>query len=78
MTFPNAKILKETVKNISLDFLVLETDAPYLAPQQQRGKRNESAYLKYIIDEISILKNVDVKEIEEKTSHNAEKLFNLN
>jgi TatD DNase family protein len=78
VTFPNAKILKETVKNISLDFLVLETDAPYLAPQQQRGKRNESAYLKYIIDEISILKNVDVKEIEEKTSHNAEKLFNLN
>jgi TatD DNase family protein len=78
VTFPNAKVLKETVKNISLDFLVLETDAPYLAPQQQRGKRNESAYLKYIIDEISILKNVDVKEIEEKTSHNAEKLFNLN
>lgn len=78
VTFPNAKILKETVKNISLDFLVLETDAPYLSPQKQRGKRNEPAYLKYIIDEISILKNVDVKEIEEKTSHNAEKLFNLN
>jgi TatD DNase family protein len=77
ITFPNAKILKDTVKEISIDFVVLETDAPWLAPQQQRGKRNEPMYLKYVISEIAKLKNVNEDEIIETTTKNAEKLFNI-
>lgn len=77
VTFPNAKILKETVKSIEMDYFILETDAPYLAPQDVRGKRNEAAYLKYIIKEIANLKNITEEKVKTITSHNAEKLFNF-
>ncbi len=77
VTFPNAKILKETVKKIPIENIVLETDAPWLAPQQQRGKRNEPAYLKYIIEEIAKIKNIDENVIIQQTTKNAEKIFNI-
>ena len=57
VTFNNAKKLKEVVSYLSLDKIVLETDAPYLSPTPNRGKRNSSLNLTYVIDEISRLKN---------------------
>lgn len=69
--------LAEAIKNIPLDFLVLETDAPYLAPTPFRGKRNESAYIKIIAEQIAILYNKPIEEIAKITTQNAKSLFNL-
>lgn len=76
ITFKNAN-LKDVIKDMPLDNLLLETDAPYLAPVPHRGEQNEPAYIKDIAEYISSLKNVDIKEIEEKTSKNARKIFNI-
>jgi TatD DNase family protein len=77
ITFPNSGVLKQTVAQLPLEALVLETDAPWLAPQQVRGKRNEPAFLKYIVSVIAGLKGVTEREVEEMTSRNAEKLFGI-
>ncbi len=77
VTFPNAGVLKDTVKKLPLDFFVLETDAPWLAPQQQRGKRNEPAYLKYVIEEIARIKNISGDDIIERTTKNAERVLGI-
>jgi len=77
VTFPNSGALKETIKNISIENVVLETDAPWLAPQQQRGKRNEPAYLNYVIEEIARIKNLDKNDIIRQTTKNAEEIFNI-
>lgn len=75
VTFNNAKKLKEVVSYLSLDKIVLETDAPYLSPTPNRGKRNSSLNLTYVIDEISRLKNLDKDYIIKKTEENAHKLY---
>jgi len=67
--------LAETLKNISLQHIVLETDAPYLTPVPFRGKRNESSYLKFIAEKIAEIKNVSVQEVASITTANTEKLF---
>ncbi|MGN6604867.1 MAG: TatD family hydrolase [Ginsengibacter sp.] len=74
LTFKNAG-LSEIIKNIELDKIVLETDAPYLAPVPFRGKRNESSYLKYIVEKLAEIKNISVEEAAQQTSKNAEFLF---
>lgn len=76
LTFRNAG-LDNVVEKISLENMLLETDAPYLAPVPFRGKRNEPSYLKYVIKKLAIIKNVSANEIAEITTSNAEKLFNL-
>ena len=76
VTFKNSK-LPEVVKEIGLENLVLETDAPYLAPTPKRGKRNESAYLKYTAEKIAEIYNVSLDTVAKKTSENALKLFNI-
>lgn len=76
VTFKNAG-LDKVLADVSLENIVLETDAPYLAPVPFRGKRNEPAYLKYIVEKIAIIKNKDAEEIASVTSVNAEKLFGL-
>jgi len=63
------------MKDISLDHVVLETDAPYLTPVPFRGKRNESSYLVYVAKKIAEVKGIEVERIAEVTSANAEKLF---
>jgi len=68
--------LAEVIKDIDLKYLVLETDAPYLTPAPFRGKRNESSYLKYILEKIAEVKNVTVDEVAEATTANALKIFN--
>ena len=69
--------LDEVVKEIPLDLLVLETDAPYLAPSPHRGKRNESSYLALVADKLAEVKRMRTEEIAEITTKNARELFNL-
>jgi TatD DNase family protein len=74
ITYKNAG-LAEVVKNIGIQHLVLETDAPYLTPVPFRGKRNESSYLQYVIQKIADEKNISVEEIAAITTQNAQQLF---
>lgn len=69
--------LDVVLKEIDLNNLILETDAPYLAPVPFRGKRNECSYLKYIAEKLAEVKAVSVQEIATITSQNAKKLFSL-
>jgi len=75
LTFRNAKQLVEVLSKIPLDKLVAETDAPYLTPQPHRGKRNEPAYTRFVVEKIAELLDKEVKEIEDLTSTNAKRLF---
>jgi len=59
ITFKNAALIKEAARDVSLDKLLVETDAPFLAPQLIRGKRNEPVYVKEVIKEIAALKEVE-------------------
>lgn len=74
VTFKNAG-LDKVVEQIGMEHLVLETDAPYLAPVPFRGKRNESAYLVQVAEKISQLKNISIAEVAEITSKNAVDIF---
>lgn len=76
VTFKNSG-LDKVMEEVSLDNIVLETDAPYLAPVPFRGKRNEPSYLKYVVDKLAAIKNVSAEEIARITTANAEKLFQL-
>lgn len=75
VTFKNAKNVKEVVKELDLSNFVLETDCPYLTPTPYRGKRNVPYYIPLIASEIASLKEIDVKEVEEATTNNANELF---
>lgn len=68
--------LDAVLAQIGLDHIVLETDAPYLAPVPFRGKRNECSYLKYVAEKLAGTKNITVEEIAETTTANAKELFN--
>lgn len=67
--------LPEIVKNTPVDHIVLETDAPYLAPVPYRGKRNESSYIPIIARQIAAIKDMPLNEVAVITSQNAEKIF---
>lgn len=75
VTFKNAKKLKETVMQIPEDRLLLETDAPYLAPEPYRGKRNDSGKLIYVAQTIAQLRGISVEEVIRQTCENAKRLF---
>ena len=77
VTFPSAKNLKEIVKNIPLENILIETDSPYLAPQVFRGKRNEPSYLRHIAGEIAKIKGISAEDVSRITDENARKLFYL-
>jgi len=76
VTYKNAG-LAEVIKEIDLKNIVLETDAPYLTPVPFRGKRNESSYLKYVVQKIAEIKNVSEEEVEVVTTKNAEEIFSF-
>lgn len=76
VTFKNSG-LDKVMEEIPLEHVVLETDAPYLAPVPFRGKRNEPAYLKYVAEKLAGIKNVEIDEVAKITTDNAEKLFGL-
>ena len=67
--------LEESLKDIPLEYMVLETDAPYLTPVPFRGKRNESSYLVHIARKLAEIKNVSIEEVAAITTANAKKIF---
>lgn len=75
VTFKNAKKLKDTVREIPMERILLETDCPYMAPEPHRGERNNSAYLSCVAEKIAELKGISVREVEEITGRNAKTLF---
>ena len=77
VTFKNGKKLKEVVKYTPIERIVLETDAPYLTPEPNRGKRNASHYLKYVAQEIAQLKGMTAKEVIAVTTKNAKEMYRI-
>lgn len=77
VTFKNAKKLTETVKQIPLERILLETDAPYMAPEPFRGKRNDSGKLPYVAKKIAELKGIPTQEVIRVTRQNARLLFRV-
>lgn len=76
LTYKNAGVA-EAVVDIPLEFLVLETDAPYLPPVPYRGKRNEPAFMIEVAKKLAEIKNIPLHELAEKTSGNAERIFKM-
>ena len=76
VTFKNAKPLQEVAKQVPLEHMLVETDAPYLAPTPFRGKTNQPAYVKYVAEFISELKDIPFDTVAEQTSLNYENKFN--
>ena len=77
VTFNNAKKLKEVAKNMPIDKLLLETDCPYLAPEPNRGKRNDSTHINYVVDEIAALRGMDREEVIDITEKNARRFYSI-
>nr|WP_235788416.1 TatD family hydrolase [Salipaludibacillus sp. CUR1] len=77
VTFKNAKLPKEVAKEVPLNRLLVETDAPFLAPHPYRGKRNEPSYVKLVAEKIAELKEVEFEEVANQTTENAKKLFGI-
>ena len=77
VTFKNSK-LKDVVREVPINSIVLETDSPYLTPVPYRGKQNSSKYLIYIAKFIADIKNISLEELAEITSRNASSLFDFN
>lgn len=75
VTFKNARRLKETVEAIPLESIVLETDCPYLAPVPYRGKRNNSAYIRYVAEDVAEIKGITYEEVVARTEENARRLY---
>lgn len=75
VTFKNAKKVHEIAKNIPLEHLLLETDAPYLTPEPYRGKRNEPAYVKFAAEKIAEIRGCSFNEIAYATTKNANEVF---
>ena len=77
VTFKNAKTLKEVAAYTPLDRIVLETDCPYLAPVPNRGKRNDSGMLKYVVQELAALKGITPEEVIRITEENARRFYGI-
>ena len=76
LTYKNSG-LDKVIEKVNLDYIVLETDAPYLTPVPFRGKRNESSYIKYVVQKLAEIKKISSDEIADITTANAKKLFSL-
>ena len=77
VTFRNAKDLQEVARQIPLDRLMVETDAPYLAPVPYRGKQNQPAYVRHVAEKIAELQEIDLQDVITATTRNFERLFRL-
>jgi TatD DNase family protein len=76
VTYKNSN-LKQVLKNVTINNLVIESDAPYLSPEPKRGRRNESSFLVYTAQKISEIYELPIKEIAEITTSNARTLFGI-
>ena len=77
VTFKNAKNIVNVIKNIDLEYILLETDSPYLTPEPYRKYKNDSSYIPVIASKIADIKGLDVSVIEKSTSDNAIRLFDF-
>lgn len=77
VTFKNGKTMKEVVDNIPLEYLVTETDSPYLTPHPYRGHENGPKYIPLIINEISNIKGISINEVEIQIEKNVKRLFGV-
>jgi len=77
VTFPKAESLREVVRQIPIEHLLIETDSPYLAPQAVRGKRNEPAYVRHTAAAIAAIKGLSFDDVARITSFNAMQLFGI-
>lgn len=75
ITFKNAQSLRDAVKEIPLEKILIETDSPYLTPVPDRGKRNDSSYVRFVAQKIAEIKGVSEEEVSETTFKNALELF---
>ena len=75
LTFKNATALRDVAGKVPLNSVMLETDAPYLAPMPHRGKRNEPAYVPLIAEVLAQVKGVSIEEVARATTENAQRLF---
>lgn len=78
VTYKKADDLREVVSKVPLDRIVVETDAPFLAPQKYRGKRNEPAYVSLVAERIATICGLDFEELAQQTTENAIRLFGSN
>ena len=77
ITFKNAKELQLVATEIPLDYILIETDSPYLAPVPYRGKCNEPAFVKYVAEQLAMLKDISFNEVARATTNNFKNLFKL-
>jgi len=76
-TYPKAENIRDTIRHCPLDQMMIETDAPYLAPVPHRGKRNEPAFVVEVAKLIADIKKIPLQDVDEKTSENAVGFFDL-
>ena len=77
VTFPKAEALREVVRQVPIEHLLIETDSPYLAPQPVRGKRNEPAFVRHAAEAIAAVKGLSFEDVARITSFNAMQLFGI-
>ena len=77
ITFKNAEPLREVVRKIPLQRMLLETDSPYLTPVPHRGKRNEPSYVRLVAETVAKIKGISLEEVAETTTHNVQALFKV-
>mgnify|MGYP001180067781 CR=1 FL=1 len=75
ITFKKTAILQETFKSIPMDKLLIETDSPFLAPEPNRGKKNEPSFIKFTAQKLAELKNLNLNDLINQTTNNFNKLF---
>ena len=75
LTFKNAKKMKEVAKNIPLEYILIETDAPYLTPEPYRGKENHPAYVKFVAEQLASLREMSYDDVVKITNENAKRIF---
>lgn len=77
ITYKNAKTIKEVIKDTPLEYILLETDSPYLTPEPYRGKMNNPSYIPIIAASVADIKNVNLSDVMEVTTANAEGIFDF-
>ena len=77
ITFKNSDDLRETFKSLPENKILIETDSPFLAPVPMRGKKNEPSFIKFTLEKLAQIKNIDISKMEEITTSNFNKIFSF-